>query len=361
MENNRVAAEKLAKGITDSAAKLISYSDAIDAATTDGKISLDKFLTEQNKQIKAAAALQNNLLYLAAHGASDATIRGLSEMDPKIAGQLAQKMIDGGIKVIDKADASFEKAAATAASGAATGIANQASVVQTAFSTVGAKAALALSEGMTSKALTVEEAQKSLTTWKAIYDEGVKEHGAKWAQKLVDGIATGKTKIQDAVNQLKPGTVKIPVDFDVKNKPKGFNLFDGATWGSAFQSVVDAFKKKKDGGLLKLANGGVAKYVNGSGYAVGRGGPRDDLIPAMISSGEFVVNALSTKKYLPLLSAVNNGSYPDQAIARMAGAQSNGDVNISISVNSSPGMDTVELAAEVGRVLQLQMRRGARG
>jgi hypothetical protein len=340
---------------------MISYSDAVDAATKDGKISLDKFLKEQNKQVREAAAYQNNLLYLAAHGAADSVIKGLSAMDPKVAAELAQKMVDGGTKTIEKANASFEAAAATASGAAATGIANQASVIQDAFAGVGAKAALALSEGMTSKALTVTEAQKTLVTWKAIYDEGVKEHGAKWAQSLVDGIASGKTSVQDAVNKLKPGTVKIPVDFDVKNKPAGFNLFNVGTWGSAFQSVVDAFKKKKDGGLLKLANGGIAKYVNGSGYAVGAGGPRDDLIPAMISSGEFVVNALSTKKYLPLLNAVNNGSYPDQAIARMAGAQSSGDVNISISVNSSPGMDTVELAAEVGRVLQLQMRRGARG
>lgn len=358
MENNRVAALKLATGITDAANKLISYSDAIDAATTDGKTSLDKFLKEQNKQIQEAATYQNNLLYLAANGASNATIAGLSAMDPKVAAQLAQQMVDGGVKAIQKSNASFKAAANYAVNGVTTGIATQSTVIQDAFSGVGAKAALALSEGMTSKALTVEEAQKTLTTWKAIYDEGVKEHGAAWAQKLVDGIATGKTKIQDAVSQLKPGTVTIPVDFDVKGKPKGFNLFDTTTWGPAFISEISKLVTKKDGGILKRANGGIAKYVNGSGYAVGAGGPRDDLIPAMISSGEFVVNALSTKKYLPLLNAVNNGSYPDQEIARLAGGSSGGDVNISMTINPSPGMDERELASAISRELQLQMRKG---
>lgn len=364
MQISTEKARALATGITDAAGKMISYSDAIDAATKDGKTSLDDFLKAQNKQIQDAAAYQNNLLYLAAHNASEATLKGLEAMDPKVAAQLAQQMVDGGTKTIDKANASFNKAAQYAAGGAATGIEAQATVVQDAFSTVGEKAALALSVGMTSKALTVAEAQKTLVTWKAIYDEGVKQHGKNWAEKLADGIADGTTTVDAAVTKLtkKNPSFKVNVDFDVKNKPAGFNLFNVGTWGSAFQSVVDAFKAKgkKDGGLLKLANGGIAKYVNGSGYAVGRGGPRDDLIPAMISSGEFVVNALSTKKYLPLLNAVNNGSYPDQAIARMAGAQSNGDVNISMTVNPSAGMDERELAAEIGRVLQVQMRRGAR-
>ena len=41
------------------------------------------------------------------------------------------------------------------------------------------------------------------------------------------------------------------------------------------------------------------------GLIVGPGGPRDDMIPAMVSNGEFVVNAAATAKHLPELFAMN--------------------------------------------------------
>ena len=47
-----------------------------------------------------------------------------------------------------------------------------------------------------------------------------------------------------------------------------------------------------------------AGMANG-GYISGAGGPTDDLIPAMLSDGEFVVNAKSTEKWLPFLKAIN--------------------------------------------------------
>jgi len=41
------------------------------------------------------------------------------------------------------------------------------------------------------------------------------------------------------------------------------------------------------------------------GYISGPGGPTDDLIPAMLSDGEFVVNAKATERWLPFLKAIN--------------------------------------------------------
>ena len=41
------------------------------------------------------------------------------------------------------------------------------------------------------------------------------------------------------------------------------------------------------------------------GHVAGPGSARSDSIPAMLSNGEFVVNALATKKYRPLLDAIN--------------------------------------------------------
>lgn len=46
------------------------------------------------------------------------------------------------------------------------------------------------------------------------------------------------------------------------------------------------------------------------GYISGPGGPTDDKIPAWLSNGEFVVRASQTKKWLPVLQAINNGMQP---------------------------------------------------
>lgn len=43
------------------------------------------------------------------------------------------------------------------------------------------------------------------------------------------------------------------------------------------------------------------------GYISGPGGPTSDSIPAMLSNGEYVVNAAKTKEYLPVLEAINSG------------------------------------------------------
>lgn len=41
------------------------------------------------------------------------------------------------------------------------------------------------------------------------------------------------------------------------------------------------------------------------GIITGPGGPRDDVIPALLSNGEFVVNAAATARNRPFLEAIN--------------------------------------------------------
>ena len=49
------------------------------------------------------------------------------------------------------------------------------------------------------------------------------------------------------------------------------------------------------------------------GLISGPGGPRSDSIPALLSDGEFVVNAAATKNSLALLTAINAGAIPKMA------------------------------------------------
>lgn len=54
------------------------------------------------------------------------------------------------------------------------------------------------------------------------------------------------------------------------------------------------------------------------GYVSGPGGPTSDLIPAMLSNGEYVIRASSVDKYgIPFLEAVNKGMLPTAAMGGM--------------------------------------------
>lgn len=61
------------------------------------------------------------------------------------------------------------------------------------------------------------------------------------------------------------------------------------------------------------------------GYVSGPGGPRDDRIPALLSDGEYVINAAATRRARPILEAINAGQDPATAAggggARAVGGQ----------------------------------------
>lgn len=64
------------------------------------------------------------------------------------------------------------------------------------------------------------------------------------------------------------------------------------------------------GGAVAMADGGVV-YAATGGRISGAGTSRSDSIPAMLSNGEYVVNAAAVEKIgLPFLDMVNRGKYP---------------------------------------------------
>lgn len=72
------------------------------------------------------------------------------------------------------------------------------------------------------------------------------------------------------------------------------------------KAIVGAFGKS----FFGLADGGEVIQRAGGGPVFGPGGPRDDVIPALLSNGEFVINAASTARYRPLIEAINDGRLP---------------------------------------------------
>ncbi|MBX4906170.1 tail length tape measure protein [Rhizobium bangladeshense] len=80
------------------------------------------------------------------------------------------------------------------------------------------------------------------------------------------------------------------------------SLFGGVSSGGAASSVFNT-----------------RTYADG-GHVSGPGGPTSDSIPAMLSNGEFVVNAASARRHRRLLDAINSGSIARFASGGLVGA-----------------------------------------
>jgi hypothetical protein len=64
-----------------------------------------------------------------------------------------------------------------------------------------------------------------------------------------------------------------------------------------------------DGGLV--THTGILPRFAAGGMVTGPGGPRSDIVPALLSDGEFVVNAAATSRHLGLLKALNQNKFAD--------------------------------------------------
>ncbi|MCD4828799.1 MAG: hypothetical protein K8R90_05140 [Candidatus Cloacimonetes bacterium] len=68
-------------------------------------------------------------------------------------------------------------------------------------------------------------------------------------------------------------------------------------------------------GMVQVAAIQSQKFAAG-GTVRGPGGPKDDLVPAMLSDGEFVINAEAAETYRPLLQGINFGTLRPRAHTR---------------------------------------------
>lgn len=78
----------------------------------------------------------------------------------------------------------------------------------------------------------------------------------------------------------------------------------------AIRTLVFGFSEGGAVGGTGFSLTGTGGLFASGGYVSGSGTSTSDSIPAMLSNGEFVINANATKKWAPLLSAINSGKMP---------------------------------------------------
>lgn len=124
---------------------------------------------------------------------------------------------------------------------------------------------------------------------------------------------------------------------------------------SAKETLIRTGFKGNISGFIKTAERYIPDFAYG-GFVSGPGGPRSDSIPAMLSNGEYVVNARSTSRYRNILERINaeGNRYADGGM--VSGSSLGAGVNIV--VNPSPGMDERELAAAVSRRIAYEIKKG---
>jgi hypothetical protein len=213
---------------------------------------------------------------------------------------------------------------------------------------------------------------------KAIAESARKKYGNNaYIGQTIDNLFKGNLTESEAldklglqVTDLVGATIKEnPTELDAKWGPgvadnlrnelvKGLNskrITLTATQSSSAQFTgrgVIPDRQNKDGGLIK-------RFFLG-GDVTGVGGPRADTVPAMLSVGEFVVNAAAARRNERLLSAINSGNASDLMADAINAAGGGSGTNIGITVNAAPGMNTDEIVSEVERRLAFSYRKGTR-
>jgi hypothetical protein len=355
----------------DAALATISASDAYKAATTDIEgntvdFNLEGFFTSLQSQIDAANAYVTNMTTATQLGLSDQGVAFLNSMGAD--GQVALAAIAaGGVDAVNKFNGQMAEMYKQTSEQTLLSSQTYGTALRNIGETYGDDVANAISTGIAKGTFTAEEAVNAL----GITVDGITPtlNVNADTSKVTSAIEAAIEAPKGSLGSLKVAAKDKPViDVDTKagtdkvltleEKLKKMN-------GSRYTSylAVETELKKKNGGLINWGSlwgggdkdGGLKKFAGG-GSVYGPGGPRDDRIPAMLSAGEYVVNALATKRYLPLLNSINNGSPTFASTTPQQGA---GAPTINMTINPSPGMDERALASMVSRELAFQMRKGS--
>ena len=162
----------------------------------------------------------------------------------------------------------------------------------------------------------------------------------KMSDSLADFVATGKADFRGLAVSILQDLSKMLIKMALFNAMKAAM----SAWGGG------GFK---DGGMVQqFSNGGA---VWGAGTAT------SDSIPAMLSNGEFVINAASTRRHRALLEAINKNRYASGGVvgvapqvAALGGGAGGMTVNITINRDGSSDSSVdgdVEMAKQLGAAL----------
>jgi hypothetical protein len=207
--------------------------------------------------------------------------------------------------------------------------------------------------------LNMDRAESSLQTLREIYDEAEKIRGIKTKYPDLQG---DQQKAQGTIDDLGRKFPEAGTKADeLKNKVGGVT---SAIGGSV--SAMGGFQDEIQGAITMVGDLAQAIYSlpspsdamtaahGGMVFLAGGGRPRGtDTIPAMLSKGEMVMNAATTRQFAPQLTAMNAGVRP--SYHSVGGHVTNiGDINVKVEGGGSGRQTARSIATELRR----ELRRG---
>ena len=186
------------------------------------------------------------------------------------------------------------------------------------------------------------------------------------AEQILSRLAKptqGAERLKNILEELKTVNKEIAADSDKDGKKRLTTLETAANAQREFikqQKIILTLDERrtellgKQAEFLKQQNI-VTKFksntVNLPTKAKGGMMKGSDRIPALLSPGEFVVNADSTRKFYSQLVGMNSGA---QGFNKGGSTTTVGDISVNMQSSGSESYDAVKL----GRALQRQVRRG---
>ena len=162
----------------------------------------------------------------------------------------------------------------------------------------------------------------------------------KMSDALADFVATGKADFRGLAASILQDSSRMLIKMALFNAMKAAM----GAWGGGF----------RDGGMVQ-------QFSNG-GAVWGAGTSTSDSIPALLSNGEFVVNAAATRRHRALLEAVNQNRYASggavgklpvmPAVPAFGAAAGSMTVNITINKDGTASADTSADTSEARRLAE---------
>jgi len=318
--------KKFAETFKNAAKSFIDSNTAMQEATDEkGKFSLDKYVTNLKKQGEALTNWRKNISKLNTLFKDKKALQGIIAQGEAGAG-LVQSLVDGGAAAV-KQYTDVQKVTKKAT--------QDAELYSNAF-------------GDTTAVYNLLKKQFTGQTLEKIRNEieggmGALELSAKYGVREKDILAEQK-RIQGGADLAK--SVNLTAEWDKQSLKEAKDALQAGLGKTTIYTKNGDTDGSKDGGLIAhFADGFGPKY---NGRVSGLGTARSDQIPAMISNGEFVVNARATAQNLQLLTAINS----NRNVAGMGGG-------VSIVVNAAPGMDETQVANLVVKQLDRSLGMGA--
>ena len=171
------------------------------------------------------------------------------------------------------------------------------------------------------------------------------ENALKNATQLQQGVKQGIDET-DRSAALLPQALNQVAQTNLTNFTTQIQVAANAMWDLAYAAA--SVQAPGIGGEVAARYGGMMRRLAAGGAA------GTDVVPAMLSPGEFVMNAASTKRFASQLVAMNAGAMP--VFRSEGGSVTNiGDINVSVNGGGSSSRQTGRsIAAEIRR----ELRRG---